>query len=193
MPGSFPRDRPWNPAPLAGRGSTTPGNRGISAGDHPRCYVSNFLETGLILRCAGNVGNPFQTKQGNRPSCREQEGRRCSDEVVREPRQGKAGGGARVTASVAPDPAESRGAPPTPQDPSPLRGTLGSSLRSPAEGEGTIRSDQISRSVVSDSLRPHESQHARPPCPGALTATKRTGIPAPRELAVTVSPWPWPP
>ena len=36
--------------------------------------------------------------------------------------------------SVAPDPAESRGAPPPPQDPSPLRGTLGSSLRSPAEG-----------------------------------------------------------
>ena len=26
-------------------------------------------------------------------------------------------------------------------------------------------SDQISRSVVSDSLRPHESLHARPPCP----------------------------
>ena len=24
---------------------------------------------------------------------------------------------------------------------------------------------QFSRSVVSDSLRPHESQHARPPCP----------------------------
>ena len=29
----------------------------------------------------------------------------------------------------------------------------------------TIRSDQISHSVVSDSLQPHESQHARPPCP----------------------------
>ena len=28
-----------------------------------------------------------------------------------------------------------------------------------------IPSDQISRSVVSDSLRPHESQYARPPCP----------------------------
>ena len=28
-----------------------------------------------------------------------------------------------------------------------------------------IRSDQISRSVVSDSLWPHESQHSRPPCP----------------------------
>ena len=26
-------------------------------------------------------------------------------------------------------------------------------------------SDQISHSVVSNSLRPHESQHARPPCP----------------------------
>ena len=30
---------------------------------------------------------------------------------------------------------------------------------------GIIRSHQISRSVVSDSLWPHESQHARPPCP----------------------------
>jgi len=28
-----------------------------------------------------------------------------------------------------------------------------------------IKSDQISHSVVSDSLRSHESQHARPPCP----------------------------
>ena len=28
-----------------------------------------------------------------------------------------------------------------------------------------IRPDLISRSVVSDSLGPHESQHARPPCP----------------------------
>ena len=32
-------------------------------------------------------------------------------------------------------------------------------------GKTVIRSDQISRSVVSDSLRPHVSQHARPPCP----------------------------
>ena len=28
-----------------------------------------------------------------------------------------------------------------------------------------IRSDQISRSVMSNSLWPHESQHTRPPCP----------------------------
>ena len=29
----------------------------------------------------------------------------------------------------------------------------------------TFSSVQFSRSVVSDSVRPHESQHARPPCP----------------------------
>ena len=39
-------------------------------------------ETGLMLRCAGKAGNPFQTTQGNRHSCRDQEGRRGSDEVV---------------------------------------------------------------------------------------------------------------
>ena len=42
----------------------------------------------------------------------------------------------------------------------------------PAILEQGIRDDilqfssvQFSRSVVSDSLQPHESQHARPPCP----------------------------
>ena len=39
-------------------------------------------ETGLILRCAGKVRNPLQTKQGNRPTARDQKGRRGSDEVV---------------------------------------------------------------------------------------------------------------
>ena len=29
----------------------------------------------------------------------------------------------------------------------------------------TVSVSQLSRSVVSDSLRPHEPQHARPPCP----------------------------
>ena len=33
-------------------------------------------ETGLILRCAGKAGNPSQTTQGNRLSCRDQEGTR---------------------------------------------------------------------------------------------------------------------
>ena len=37
---------------------------------------------GLILRCVGKAGNPFQTTQGNRLSCRDQEGRRGSEEAV---------------------------------------------------------------------------------------------------------------
>ena len=41
-------------------------------------------ETGLILRSDQKVGNPFQRKQGSRPSCRDQEGRRASEEVVPE-------------------------------------------------------------------------------------------------------------
>ena len=35
-----------------------------------------------ILRCAGKPGNPFQTTQGNCLSCRDQEGRRGSEEAV---------------------------------------------------------------------------------------------------------------
>ena len=34
------------------------------------------------LRCVETVGNPFQTTQGNRLSCRDQEGRRGSEEAV---------------------------------------------------------------------------------------------------------------
>ena len=36
-------------------------------------------EIGLLLPCDGQVGIPFQTKQGNQPSCRDKEGRRGSD------------------------------------------------------------------------------------------------------------------
>ena len=39
-----------------------------------------------------------------------------------------------------------------------------------------IRSDQISHSVVSDSLRPHELQHARPPCPSPTPANSKSAI-----------------
>ena len=35
-------------------------------------------------------------------------------------------------------------------------------------------SDQTSRSVVFDSLRPHESQHARPPCPSPTPRVQGT-------------------
>ena len=34
-----------------------------------------------------------------------------------------------------------------------------------------LSSVQFSHSVMSDSLRPHESQHARPPCPSSLKLT----------------------
>ena len=37
---------------------------------------------------------------------------------------------------------------------------------------------QFSRSVVSDSLRPHESQHARPPCPSPTPGVHRDSRPS---------------
>ena len=40
---------------------------------------------------------------------------------------------------------------------------------------------QFSRSVVSNSLRPHESQHARPPCPSPITGVHSNSCPS--------SPW----
>ena len=59
------------------------GNRGRSACS--TTHVARFefpRETGLLLRCAGKAGNSFQTKQGNGLSCRDQEGRRGSEEAV---------------------------------------------------------------------------------------------------------------
>ena len=56
--------------------------RNVEAPTMPR--LECLRETGLILRCDRKVGNPFQTKQGIRPSCRDQEGRRGSEEVVPE-------------------------------------------------------------------------------------------------------------
>ena len=41
-----------------------------------------FPDTLGSLEGAGKAGNPFQTTQGNQLSCRDQEGRRGSDEVV---------------------------------------------------------------------------------------------------------------
>ena len=42
----------------------------------------------------------------------------------------------------------------------------------------TIRSDQISHSVVSDSLRPHESRPARPPCPSPTPGVHWDSLPS---------------
>ena len=59
------------------------GNRGLSAcGTTHELRLEFPRETGLILKCPVKVGNPLQTKQGKRPSYREQEGRRGSDKLV---------------------------------------------------------------------------------------------------------------
>ena len=59
------------------------GNRGrLACGTTHVAHLEFRRETSIILRCAGKAGNPFQTTQGNRLSCRDQEGRRGSDVVV---------------------------------------------------------------------------------------------------------------
>ena len=49
-------------------------------------------------------------------------------------------------------------------------------------------SDQISHSVVSDSLRPHESQHARPPCPSPTPGVHSNSHPLSQKCHPTISP-----
>ena len=44
----------------------------------------------------------------------------------------------------------------------------------------TLTSVQFSRSVVSDSLQPHESQHARPPCPSPTPGVHSNSCPSSR-------------
>ena len=39
-----------------------------------------------------------------------------------------------------------------------------------------VSSAQFSRSIVSDSLQPHESQHTRPPCPSPLAEFTQTHV-----------------
>ena len=48
-------------------------------------------------------------------------------------------------------------------------------------------SDQISRSVVSDSLRPCESQHARPPCPSPTPGAYSNSCPSRQWCYPTIS------
>ena len=50
-----------------------------------------------------------------------------------------------------------------------------------------IRSDQISRSVVSDSLWPHELQHPRPPCPSPTPGACSNSCPSTRWCHPTIS------
>ena len=52
---------------------------------------------------------------------------------------------------------------------------------------GQIRSDQISRSVVSDFLWPHELQHARPPCPSPTLRVHSDSRPSSQWCHPTIS------
>ena len=45
-------------------------------------------------------------------------------------------------------------------------------------GQSVTQKMQFSRSVVSDSLRPHESQHARPPCPSPTPGVYSNSCPS---------------
>ena len=51
----------------------------------------------------------------------------------------------------------------------------------------TYISDQISRSIVSDSLWPHESQHARPPCPKTTPGVQWDSRPSSQWCHPTIS------
>ena len=48
---------------------------------------------------------------------------------------------------------------------------------------------QFSRSVVSDSLRPHESQHARPPCPSPTPGVHSDSCPSNQWCRPAISSW----
>ena len=78
----------WSSKRCPGIGSLSRGDReiGVLQNVEPptRPRLEFRRETGLILRCDQKVRNPFQTKQGNRPSCRDEEGKRGSEEVVSE-------------------------------------------------------------------------------------------------------------
>src|SRR5574338_153704 len=78
----------WSSERCPGIGFLSRGDReiGVLRNVEPptRPRLECLRETGLILRCDQEVGNPFQTKQGSRPSCPDQEGRKGSEEGVPE-------------------------------------------------------------------------------------------------------------
>ena len=66
--------RPGSPVPSTPVGFLSRADREIGVfrrvAPTTRLRLEFPRETGLILRCAGKAGNPFQTTQGNRLSCR---------------------------------------------------------------------------------------------------------------------------
>src|SRR5574338_388957 len=78
----------WSSERCPGIGFLSRGDReiGVRRNVEPptRPRLECLRETGLILRWERKVGNPFQTKQGSRPSCPDQEGRKGSEDGVLE-------------------------------------------------------------------------------------------------------------
>src|SRR5574340_740122 len=74
----------WSSERCPGIGFLSRGDReiGVLRNVEPptRPRLECLRETGLILTCDRKVGNPFQTKQGSRPSCPDQEGRKGRSE-----------------------------------------------------------------------------------------------------------------
>ena len=60
-------------------------------------------------------------------------------------------------------------------------------LKAPPPNIITFSSVQFSHSVVSDSLRPHEPQHARPPCPSPTPRVHSDSRPLSRWCLLTIS------
>ena len=56
-----------------------------------------------------------------------------------------------------------------------------------SKGLSRVFSDQISRSVMSDSLRPHESQHTRPPCPSPTPRVHSDSCPSSQRCHPAIS------
>ena len=79
----------WSSERCPGIGFLSRGDReiGVLRNVEPptRPRLECLRETGLILRCDRKVGNPFQTKQGSRPSCPDQEGKRAQRRGCRKP------------------------------------------------------------------------------------------------------------
>src|SRR5574337_779275 len=73
----------WSSERCPGIGFLSRGDReiGVLRNVEPptRPRLECLRETGLILRCDLMVGIPVQTKQGSRPSCPDQEGRKGSE------------------------------------------------------------------------------------------------------------------
>ena len=77
----------WSSERCPGIGFLSRGDReigvlpNVEAPTRPRLECRR--ETGLILRCDKKLGKPFQTKQGSRPSYRDQEGRRVEGDQTK--------------------------------------------------------------------------------------------------------------